>query len=165
MIRSGALHELKIYKRALGISHLLFAYDTLFFVEANEQHTRVVHDVLRRYEEGTGQLINPSKCSIMFEKGCRQANQDKVKEVLHVTNAAEDEKYLGLPTSDGRITKNKFKSTKEKLTRKFTNWVERNMSMGAKQVLIKSVAQAIPVYILGIFKLPRTLCDEMTQLI
>jgi hypothetical protein len=92
MIRSGALHELKIYRRALGISHLLFAYDTLLFVEANEQHTRVVHDVLRRYEEGTGQLINPSKCSIMFEKGCRQANQDKVKEVLHVTNVAEDEK-------------------------------------------------------------------------
>jgi hypothetical protein len=34
-----------------------------------------------------------------------------------------------------------------------------------KEVLIKSVAQAIPVYVMGIFKLPRTLCDEMTQLI
>jgi hypothetical protein len=70
-----------------------------------------------------------------------------------------------LPTPEGRITKNKFKSTKERMVRKFTNWVERNMSAGTKEVLIKSVAQAIPVYAMGISKLPRTLCGEMTQLI
>jgi hypothetical protein len=48
---------------------------------------------------------------------------------------------------------------------KFTNWVERNMSAGAKEVIIKSAAQAIPIYVMEIFKLLRTLCDEMTQLI
>jgi hypothetical protein len=39
------------------------------------------------------------------------------------------------------------------------------MSSSAKEVLIKSVAQAIPTYVMGVFKLPGTLCEELTQLI
>jgi hypothetical protein len=100
----------------------------------------------------------------MFENACMQ-KQEKVKKILREDNVTVDEKYLGLPTPEGRITKDRFRSTKENLIRKFTNWVERNMSMGAKKVLIKSVPQAIPVYIMSIFKLSRTLCDEMIQLI
>jgi hypothetical protein len=94
-----------------------------------------------------------------------QSNHEKVMEVLSVGVEAVDEKYLGLLTPEGRLTKVKFKTTKERLVRMFSNWEERNMSSGAKEVLIKSVAQATPVYVMGIFKLPRTLCDEMTQLI
>jgi hypothetical protein len=33
------------------------------------------------------------------------------------------------------------------------------------QVMIKSVAQAIPTYIMVVFKLPNTLCEEMEQMI
>jgi hypothetical protein len=36
-VQKGALHELKVCRRALGISHLLLADDTLLFFEANEE--------------------------------------------------------------------------------------------------------------------------------
>jgi hypothetical protein len=39
------------------------------------------------------------------------------------------------------------------------------MRMGAKEVLIKLVAQAIPTYMMGVFKLPSMLCEELTQMI
>jgi hypothetical protein len=39
------------------------------------------------------------------------------------------------------------------------------MSAGAKEVLIKSIAQAIPTYVMGVFKLPSGLCDELTKMI
>jgi hypothetical protein len=42
---------------------------------------------------------------------------------------------------------------------------EKHMSSGAKEILIKSVAQAIPTYAMGVFELPATLCEEMTQMI
>jgi hypothetical protein len=39
------------------------------------------------------------------------------------------------------------------------------MSSGANEVLIKSVAQTIPTYVMGVFKLPKNMCEELTQLI
>jgi hypothetical protein len=36
---------------------------------------------------------------------------------------------------------------------------------GVKEVLIKSVAQAIPRYVMGFFKLSATLCEELIQMI
>jgi hypothetical protein len=72
---------------------------------------------------------------------------------------------LGLPTPDGCMSKDKFKTIKERLVNKFNNWVERNMSLGAKEVMIKVVAQAIPTYMMGLFKLSTNLCDELTQLV
>jgi hypothetical protein len=81
-------------------------------------------------------------------------NQDRVKEMLNVDNVASEAKYLGLPMPEGIMCKSKFKTTKERTLKKFTNWAECYMSVGAKELLIKSVAQAIPTYVMGVFKLP-----------
>jgi hypothetical protein len=53
----------------------------------------------------------------------------------------------------------------ERLAKRCTNWAEKYMSSGAKEVLIKLVAQAIPTYVMGVFKLPKNMCEELTQLI
>jgi hypothetical protein len=45
---------------APGISHLLFADDTLIFLKIKEQQAMVINTVLGQYEQGTGQLINPA---------------------------------------------------------------------------------------------------------
>jgi hypothetical protein len=113
----------------------------------------------------TGQLINPSKCSLLFGSGCSDATKDSVAAVLKVQNITLEEKYLGLQTPTGRMSKGRFQSKKERLGKKFSNWAERYMSGGAKEVLIKSVAQSIPSYVMGVFHLPATFCDELTQMI
>jgi hypothetical protein len=94
-----------------------------------------------------------------------QDDRDHVVQLLQVSNVAVEEKYLGLPTPQGRMTKEKFKSTKQRLANRFASWVDQSMSLAAKEVLIKSVAQAIPTYVMGIFKLLTTLCEEMEQMI
>ena len=45
------------------------------------------------------------------------------------------------------------------------DWSERHISQAGKEVLIKSVAQALPTYIMGLSKLPLTLCDDFMQTI
>jgi hypothetical protein len=102
---------------------------------------------------------------MMFDPLCTPDQQSRVLSVLSVTSTTIEEKYLGLPTPEGRMGKGKFKSTKESLVKRFSNWAERHMSSGVKELLIKSVAQAIPTYVMDIFKLPTGLCEEMTQLI
>jgi hypothetical protein len=161
-VQQQNLHELRICRRAPDISHLLFADGTLLFLEATESQAEVINRVLRLYERCTGQLINSTKCSMMFGSLCTDEQKEKVLAVLNVASTSVEEKYLGLPTPEGRMGKERFKSTKERLVKRFSNWAEKHMSTGAKEVLIKSVAQAIPTYVMGVFKLPVGTCKEMT---
>jgi hypothetical protein len=63
------------------------------------------------------------------------------------------------------MRKGKFQSSKDRLAKKLTNRAERLMSMGAKDVLIKSVAQAIPLYVMSIFKLPVGFHEEYMRIV
>ena len=75
------------------------------------------------------------------------------------------EKYLGLPSLVGRNKKNTFNSIKDKLRNKLVGWKEKLLSKAGKEVLIKVVAQAIPTYTISVFKLPDSLCEDLTSMI
>lgn len=77
----------------------------------------------------------------------------------------QHEKYLGLPSSVGRNKKNTFKEIKEKFAKKLAGWKEKLLSQAGKEVLIKAVTQAIPTYSMSYFKIPDSLCEEITSLI
>ena len=69
-MEEGGISPIKVCRNAPGISHLLFADDTMPFFRASvDQATRVKH-VIETFEAGMGQLINPSKCSILFSNAC-----------------------------------------------------------------------------------------------
>jgi hypothetical protein len=78
---------------------------------------------------------------------------------------AHPHKYLGLPTLIGRSKTVVFKEIKERVMRKISGWKEKLLSYGGREVLIKSVAQAIPTYVMSCFLLPKVLCHEMEGLI
>lgn len=54
-----------------------------------------------------------------------------------------------------------FKFVKDKVEQKIKNWNAKLLSRAGKAVLIKSVAQTIPSYIMSCFMLPKTLCKEI----
>ena len=49
--------------------------------------------------------------------------------------------------------------------KRMVDWEEKMMSVAAKETLIKSVAQPIPTYIMGVLKLPMSVCDDLTRMI
>ena len=75
------------------------------------------------------------------------------------------EKYLGLPTDVGGSKEGCFRYLKDRIWKQVQGWMEKTLSVGGKEVLIKSVAQAIPVYSLACFRLPRGLCDNINTII
>lgn len=74
-------------------------------------------------------------------------------------------KYLSLPSLVGKNKRHTFNEIKEKLHRKLAGWKEKMLSKVGKEVLIKAVAQAIPMYTMSCFRLPDALCEELTSMI
>ncbi|CAL1378053.1 unnamed protein product [Linum trigynum] len=65
----------------------------------------------------------------------------------------------------GRSKKDLFVYLKDRIRKKFAGWKERSMSAAAREVLIKSVAQAQLTYTMSIFKVPDGILDEIHTLI
>ena len=77
----------------------------------------------------------------------------------------QQEKYLDLPSLIGRKKKTSFSDIKHKLSKKLAKWNGKLLSKAGKEVLIKAMAQAIPTYTMSCFKIPYSLCDELTSMI
>ena len=77
----------------------------------------------------------------------------------------QHEKYLGLPSLVGKNKCNTFQQLMEGLNNKLSNWKKKLLSHVRKEILIKTVAQAVPTYTMNVFKLPNNLCDEMTSMV
>lgn len=73
-------------------------------------------------------------------------------------------KHLGLPSFIG---KNKYQISsyvKDKVWSKVNGWRKKLLSQAGKEILIKTVAQAIPSYIMSVFVLPKHLCEEIERM-
>jgi ribonuclease HI len=164
-VATDGIEPVRVCRNAPGISHLLFADDSLLFFKAQTEQAHRIKEVLDIYASSTGQLINPSKCSIIFGNSCSVEQREEVKSILQVTTEAFETKYLGLPTPEGRMNQGKFQSLQAKLAKCLVEWDDNHKSQAAKEILIKAIAQAIPVYVMSVFKLPFGLCDELTKMI
>ena len=63
----------------------------------------------------------------------------------------------------GRSKVNTFKGLQEKITKKMMGWNEKFISKAGREILIKTMAQIIPTYTMGIFKIPNALCDTLNS--
>ncbi|XP_038997132.1 uncharacterized protein LOC120121932 [Hibiscus syriacus] len=125
---------------------------------------RQIKGILIVYGECSGQVVNLDKSGIFFSSNVIEENRRDVKRILGVESSANPEKYLGLPAIVGRARKGAFANLKDKFGSGIQSWNVRVLSQGGKEVFIKSVLQAIPMYAINCFLLPETLCKELEGL-
>ena len=65
-------------------------------------------DILRVYEEASGQKINRSKTSLFFSNSIPKDVKHGIKVALGVPEIMQYEKYLGLPSLVGKGKKESF---------------------------------------------------------
>jgi len=74
-------------------------------------------------------------------------------------------KYLGLPSMVGRSKEATFGFIKDRIWHKINSWSSKCLSKAGREVMIKSVLQFIPSYIMSIFFLPNKLVDAIEKMI
>jgi hypothetical protein len=163
--QSSTLNGIRVAPSAPMVNHLLFADDSLLFFKADRMNAQEVREALNIYCKASGQQINVDKSSILLPKGCCQSLRDQIKNILDVHSEALNEKYMGLPSDVGNASSGAFKYLKDRVWNKIQGWMEQCLSAGGKEVLIKSVAQAIPTFSMSCFRLPRGLCQHIDGLL
>ena len=84
--------------------------------------------------------------------------------LLNTTFIEPFEKYLGLAPIIGIGKKQAFAEIKLRIQSKLSRWKTKLLSQAGREVLIKSLAQAIPVYAMNCFLLPASFCDEVNSM-
>jgi hypothetical protein len=64
----------------------------------------------------------------------------------------------------GRSRNREFMHIKDRVSKQVNDWKSKLLSQAGKEVLLKSVVQAIPTYSMSIFLLPKELCKEINKL-
>ncbi|KAL0430466.1 UNVERIFIED_CONTAM: hypothetical protein Sradi_0672600 [Sesamum radiatum] len=141
--RTGHLVGVKIAEQAPTVSHLLFA------AQAME-----VRRILEMYARASGQWVN-------FQKSCMTLSGRVAKSELHhllgiqrVKWIAQLDRYLELLVVGGRSRSEMFNNIKERTVERIVGWNSKLLSQAGKGVMIASVIQALPTYVMSCFKLP-----------
>jgi len=157
----GELIGTKICRRASPISHLLFADDCFLFFKADEIQMK---NIMTTYETGSRQAISFPKSEIYCSRNVPDHLKQTITNILGVQVVLGTGKYLGLPSMIGRNRNATFAYIKDRVWQKINSWSGKCLSKAGREVMIKYVLQAIPLYVLSIFYLPTTLINSIEKM-
>ncbi|KAI5351664.1 hypothetical protein L3X38_004555 [Prunus dulcis] len=162
--RQGQLQGIVICRGAPTVSHLFFADDSFVFAKATDNNCGVLKHIFEVYERASGQQINCQKSCVAFSTNIHMDTQSRLASVLGVPRVDSHATYLGLPMMLGRNKTFCFRYLKERVWKKLQGLREQTLSIAGKEVLLKVVAQSIPLYVMSCFLLPQGLCHEIEQM-
>ena len=147
------------------VSHLLFADDSVVFCHADPIQCQNLLKILEVYKKASGQAMNREKTALFFIKNTSSETKDKIMRIVGVNEIKSHEQYLGLPSIIGRSKKKAFDGLKDRLWKRLNGWQEHYLSIARKETLIKAVAQAIPIYTMQCFMLPKSFCHDLNSMV
>ncbi|CAA0833358.1 DNAse I-like superfamily protein, partial [Striga hermonthica] len=164
LMTSRQFKGIKIAKNAPMLSHLLFADDALVFCKADDYHARLMLNILHNYKGFTGQKVNLHKSSMFLSRNCRPDMVCRISAILSGVVVKRSSRYLGLPLGIGAFKRDAFQFVEESVKARIESWKNNLLSPAGKEVLIKSVLQALPIFVMSCFLLPIGLCKRICRL-
>ncbi|KAL0754380.1 hypothetical protein Bca101_092048 [Brassica carinata] len=162
-VQSGAIEGIRFSPGGPMIHHMLFADDSLLICKASTNQAAELIKILQIYEKATGQKINIEKSAITFGSKVDDGTKGLIQEITGITKEGGTGNYLGLPECFSGSKTEILAYIYDRLKDRLNGWFAKLLSLGGKEVLIKAVAMAMPVYAMSCFKLTKQSCENLTR--
>ncbi|KAA3472034.1 non-LTR retrotransposon transposase [Gossypium australe] len=152
---------IKLSRNGPPLTHLFFADDLLLFAEGSMAQVDIIKETMSRFCKASGQKISLDKSVMMVS--ARTGNQlaKDLASRMGIKVTKDLGKYLGVPTINGRITKNTFQEVITRVHKRLEGWQTQFLSFAGRLTLIKSITSTIPLYTMQTLPLPASVCDEI----
>ena len=102
--------------------------------------------------------MNFEKSSLTFSSNTPDRLKASLCSLFRVPMTSHHEKYLGLPVLTG------FDYLRERICGKIQGWSKRFLSRAGKEIMLKTVIQMIPSYVMSVFCIPYSLCHVLEKI-
>lgn len=144
---------------------MLFADNSYLYCRANEKEVLKILDLLHKFECASGQKVNLNKSSVFFSANVIQSTRIEICNLLQMREATSNTTYMGLPNMVGRSKTATLGFLKDKVRQKVQNWDSRWISQAGREILIKTVVQALPAFAMSVFLIPTDIIREFERVI
>ncbi|KAL4360430.1 hypothetical protein GQ457_04G021670 [Hibiscus cannabinus] len=161
--KAGNIMGIQASQQGPRINHLFYADESIIFVCNSVQEFTRLKEVLHIFAYSSGQRINFDKSTVFFSPNTMAAHRQRLLSTLPLYEVLDPGIYLGAPLKVGKNKTNVFNYINETVDKRIDRWTKRLLSFGGREIFLKSVAQALPQYIMSCYLLPRIITDRITS--
>ena len=155
---------MKASRENIGVSHLFFADDLMFFAKVGEKGNEAIKEVLDKFCEDSGQVVRFEKSKIYFSPNVPSRLKEKICNNLDIQATSSICKYLGFPLRHRGASRGQFNFVVEKVLTKLAGWKTKFLSFAGRTVLVKSLLNTVPNYVMQGAALLAHLCDKLDKI-
>eukprot|EP00253_Pinus_taeda_P017014 PITA_17014 len=145
------------------LSHQQFVDDTMLFGHPSSQEAKAFKSPLSLFSEASGTSINASKSQLFFFNS-PVSTQRNIARILGFSIAVLPSKYLGAPLMASALKHASWRTLLDKLEAQLSSWTYRSLNIASRLTLIKSVLQAMPLYLFCILAAPKWVLKAIRNL-
>lgn len=160
-VGSGDITPVKVARGAEGIAQLNFADDCLLLFRASLPEAHHIRDILKNFCLQSGEKVNFCKSKVYFGNCVHHRHKRLIKRVLGMHEGQMPMKYLGVVMDDKRLPMRAYDPILARIRSKLAGWKAKSLTFAGRVILIRSVLQAIPSYLLSNGWVPRRITEIM----
>ncbi|XP_035840262.1 uncharacterized protein LOC118487486 [Helianthus annuus] len=142
------------------VTHLFYADDALILGEWSRENLQSTARILRVFYLCSGLRINLHK-SNLYGVGTQDNEVDNMMEVLGCRRGAFPFVYLGIKVGAKMSRINNWNTVIDVVKARLVSWKAKNLSIGGRLILIKSVLENLPIYYFSLYKSPVAVIDSI----
>ncbi|WMV24691.1 hypothetical protein MTR67_018076 [Solanum verrucosum] len=144
------------------ISHLLYADDTTILCEPEAEQLNYIRLILILFEAVSGLRVNWGKSSLIAVKEVPQIQG--LASILGCKVEKLPTTYLGMPLGNKHKALGIWDGILEKAEKILSRWKAQYLSLGGRVILINSVLDSLPTYVMSLFPIPPIVIKKLDRL-